>query len=79
MTNPDSSVSDFYLLAGSRQHQQEAKQHGKTLASHYAHLLVHGTLHAQGWDHETSLKDAHAMEAREVTILAGLGLPNPYR
>jgi probable rRNA maturation factor len=58
---------------------QEAKQQGKTLAAHYAHLLVHGTLHAQGWDHETSLKDAHAMEAREVVILAGLGLRNPYR
>ena len=58
---------------------QEAKEQGKTLASHYAHLLVHGTLHAQGWDHETSLKDAHAMEAREVVILAGLGLRNPYR
>ncbi len=58
---------------------QEAKQEGKTLAAHYAHLLVHGTLHAQGWDHETSLKDAHAMEAREVVILAGLGLRNPYR
>ncbi|NBU89690.1 MAG: rRNA maturation RNase YbeY [Betaproteobacteria bacterium] len=58
---------------------QEAKEQGKTLAAHYAHLLVHGTLHAQGWDHETSLKDAHAMEAREVVILAGLGLRNPYR
>ncbi len=58
---------------------QEAKQQSKTLAAHYAHLLVHGTLHAQGWDHETSLKDAHAMEAREVVILAGLGLRNPYR
>ena len=58
---------------------QEAKQQGKTLAAHYAHLLVHGTLHAQGWDHETSLKDAHAMEAREVVILSGLGLRNPYR
>ena len=58
---------------------QEAKEQGKTLAAHYAHLLVHGTLHAQGWDHETSLKDAHAMEAHEVAILAGLGLRNPYR
>ena len=58
---------------------REAKEQGKTLAAHYAHLLVHGTLHAQGWDHETSLKDAHAMEAREADILAGLGFPNPYR
>ena len=57
---------------------QEAKTQGKTLAAHYAHLLVHGTLHAQGWDHETSLKDAHAMEAHEVAVLAGLGFRNPY-
>jgi len=39
---------------------------------------VHGTLHAQGWDHETSLADALAMEAQEVVILRGLGMPNPY-
>ena len=58
---------------------REAKEQGKTLAAHYAHLLVHGTLHAQGWDHETSEADAEEMEAYEVEILAGLGLKNPYR
>ena len=58
---------------------REAKEQGKTLAAHYAHLLVHGALHAQGWDHETSAADAEEMEAYEVEILAGLGLKNPYR
>jgi len=58
---------------------REAKELKKPLAEHYAHLLVHGTLHAQGWDHETSEADAEAMEARETEILAGLGQPDPYR
>lgn len=58
--------------------EQEAREAGKTLQAHYAHLLVHGTLHAQGWDHETSDEDAEEMEARESAIMARLGFENPY-
>ena len=58
---------------------REAADLGKPLAEHYAHLLVHGALHAQGWDHETGEEDAQAMDARETAILAGLGEPDPYR
>ena len=57
---------------------QEARAQGKTLQAHYAHLLVHGALHAQGWDHETNEEDAEAMEAHEIGIMQRLGFKNPY-
>jgi probable rRNA maturation factor len=56
----------------------EALLQGKPLRAHYAHLLVHGALHAQGWDHEKSQADALAMEAQETAILARLGFDSPY-
>ena len=55
----------------------EAKEQKKTLQAHYAHLIVHGTLHAQGWDHELD-EDAQVMELRETEIMARLGFKNPY-
>jgi probable rRNA maturation factor len=57
--------------------RKEADAQGKSLAAHYAHLVVHGMLHLQGFDHEHA-GDAAVMEARETAILARLGLPDPY-
>jgi probable rRNA maturation factor len=56
---------------------KEAKEQKKTLEEHYAHMIVHGTLHALGWDHELD-EDAEVMELRETEILARLGFKNPY-
>ncbi len=58
--------------------EREARELGKSLEAHYAHLLVHGTLHAQGYDHEDDAEEAEAMEARETDVLAGLGFDDPY-
>ena len=58
--------------------EREAKEQGKTLEAHYAHLLVHGTLHAQGYDHETGERDALEMEALEILLMGALGFANPY-
>lgn len=56
---------------------QEAAAQGKTLDAHVAHLIVHGCLHLQGWDHEDD-DEAQQMEAEEREILQALGYPDPY-
>ena len=57
--------------------RHEAKSQSKTLADHCAHLVVHGMLHLQGYDHDSD-RAARAMETRESAILAGLGIADPY-
>ena len=57
---------------------QEAIDQQKTPIEHFTHMLVHGTLHLMGYDHETSEQDAEEMEALEIEILKKLGFDNPY-
>lgn len=57
--------------------RREAREQGKQLADHCAHLVVHGMLHLQGLDHGT-VRAARRMEARETAILAALGIADPY-
>ena len=57
---------------------REAAEQRVEIGAHYAHLLVHGTLHAQGWDHENEA-DAAAMEARESELMQALGFEDPYQ
>lgn len=57
--------------------EREAQQQGRRLEDHYAHLLVHGALHALGWDHEDD-GEAADMQALEACILATLGVADPY-
>ena len=56
---------------------REAREQGKPLAAHWAHMVVHGALHLQGYDHENK-RDAGIMEARERALLAEMGFPDPY-
>ena len=58
--------------------QREAREQGKPLEAHFAHLIVHGMLHLQGYDHESGQDDADRMEAAERDILKALGYPDPY-
>jgi probable rRNA maturation factor len=57
--------------------RREARAQGKSVAAHYAHLVVHGCLHLRGYDHEKT-RDAARMEAREIAILRRVGIRNPY-
>ena len=57
--------------------RKEAKEQQKSLVAHLAHLLIHGCLHAKGYDH-LKPKGAKQMEALEINILQSLGFPNPY-
>jgi len=56
---------------------REAREQGKSIAAHYAHLVVHGVLHLQGYAHENAA-DARTMEKRESQIVTRLGYPDPY-
>ena len=58
--------------------RREARAQGKTETAHWAHLVVHGTLHLVGYDHENDA-DAARMERREIAVLKKLGFGNPYR
>jgi probable rRNA maturation factor len=57
---------------------REAREQGKPLEAHYAHLIVHGLLHLQGYDHETGEPEARRMEDKESALLAALGYADPY-
>lgn len=58
--------------------RREARAQGKTLRAHLAHLVIHATLHAQGYDHRRR-SQARAMQAREIELLASLRIADPYR
>ncbi len=57
---------------------QEAREQHKTPEAHFAHMVVHGTLHLMGYDHEISEQDALAMETIEIEVMQRLGFTNPY-
>lgn len=73
--NPEAHLGDVALAFGVC--AQEASAQGKPFAHHVQHLVAHGVLHLVGYDHETDTQ-AHEMEGLERTVLAGLGVPDPY-
>lgn len=74
----DAEVTAADLILCTDVLEREAAEQNKTLLVHAQHLLVHGVLHAQGYDHEDD-EEAEEMEALEIEILAELGIDNPYQ
>jgi probable rRNA maturation factor len=58
--------------------RQEAVRDGKPVEAHWAHMIVHGTLHLAGYDHETGRRQRMRMERREISVLKRFGIGNPY-
>lgn len=73
----DSEITQADIILCTDVLLREAAEQKKTLEFHAAHLVIHGVLHAQGYDHESE-EEADEMEALEIEFLAALGLPNPY-
>lgn len=73
----DAEVTQADIILCTDVLEQEAAAQGKSVEAHATHLIVHGVLHAQGYDHDTD-EEAEEMEGIEAEILAALGLPNPY-
>lgn len=74
----DSEITQADIILCTDVLQREAAEQGKAVESHAAHLVVHGVLHAQGYDHEDE-EEAAEMEQLEIEILASLGEANPYQ